>query len=233
MENVIRNRTERKKEETRRKIIAVAMELFNERGYARTTVDQVAEGADVAKGTIFNHFPSKEAIVAEYVRRNARETGAEAVNLLKELPDTRSRLTALLQRSLEWFDKNLNRDVLKVYIVYMLQRSLETVKNRGMRSGFNNILEPIVRMGQEAGEIRPDISAEELSNHLEWISASVMILWLAYPEKPLSDIIEREVDLFLNGAFDRRVHEGCFCRVIDKEQTAFFTKKNGHRHNKT
>jgi AcrR family transcriptional regulator len=203
MEPVRRNRTERKKEETRQRIISVAIDLFNRQGFDGTTVEQIAEEADVAKGTIFNHFPAKEAIIHEYVQIAVRDTGAEAVGKLERLPDTRSRLTVLLCQSLQWFENNLHEDILKKYMVYMMQRSLEALGNENMRSGFNNILTPVIRIGQEDGEIRRDIPAEELSNHLEWLSASIIIVWLAFPERSLTDILDREIDLFLSGAVVR------------------------------
>ncbi|MFA4886001.1 MAG: helix-turn-helix domain-containing protein [Desulfotomaculaceae bacterium] len=203
MEPVRKNRTESKKEETKKKIISVAVDLFNRQGFDRTTVEQIAEEADVAKGTIFNHFPAKEAIVHEYVQIALRDTGTEAVSKLERLPDTRSRLTVLLRQLLQWFENNLHEDILKKYMVYMMQRSLEALGDENMRSGFNNILTPVIRIGQEDGEIRRDIPAEELSNHLEWLSASMMMAWLAFPEKSLTDILDREIDLFLSGAVVR------------------------------
>ncbi len=203
MEPVRRNRTERKKEQTRQRIVSVAIDLYNRQGFDFTTVEQIAEVADVAKGTIFNHFPAKEAIVHEYVQMSARETGTEVVSLLERLPGIRSRLVVLFREMMQWFERNLNEDVLKKYMVYLMQRSLEALRDENLRSGFNNILTPVIRMGQEDGEIRRDIPAEELSNHLEWLSASIMIVWLAFPERSLTDILDREIDLFLSGALVR------------------------------
>ncbi|NLI12046.1 TetR/AcrR family transcriptional regulator [Pelotomaculum propionicicum] len=200
MEQIRRNRTEKKKEETRKRIVSIAIELFNRQGFDRTTVEQIAEEADVARGTIFNHFPVKEAIVHAYVQTALRDTGSEAINKLARLPDIRSRLTVLLRHSLQWFEQNLRADVLEKYMVYMMQRAFETLKDQALRSGFNNILIPVLGEGQSAGEIRRDIPAEELANHLEWLSASMIILWLACPEKSAAEIIDREIDLFLSGA---------------------------------
>jgi len=56
-------RRERKKRQTRRLIAETAMRLFGEQGYEQTTVAQIAEAADVATKTFFNHFPSKEDVV--------------------------------------------------------------------------------------------------------------------------------------------------------------------------
>jgi AcrR family transcriptional regulator len=52
-------RRERKKMETHRRIYRAAMDLFTEKGFHATTVDEIAERADVAKGTVFNYFPHK------------------------------------------------------------------------------------------------------------------------------------------------------------------------------
>ena len=49
--------------ETRQRIIDVAMALFIAQGFAATTVDEIAEGADVAPRTFFRYFPTKEALI--------------------------------------------------------------------------------------------------------------------------------------------------------------------------
>jgi len=54
---------ERKKAKTRAAIRAHAMRLFEEQGYAATTVDQIAEAADVSQSTFFRYFPTKEEVV--------------------------------------------------------------------------------------------------------------------------------------------------------------------------
>src|ERR1700712_5144937 len=54
---------ERKKIRTRAAIRDNAMRLFREQGYTATTVDQIAEAADVSPSTFFRYFPNKEAVV--------------------------------------------------------------------------------------------------------------------------------------------------------------------------
>jgi len=54
---------ERKKAKTRAAIREHAMRLFEEQGYAATTVDQIAEAADVSPSTFFRYFPTKEDVV--------------------------------------------------------------------------------------------------------------------------------------------------------------------------
>ena len=54
---------ERKKQQTRATIARVALELFAERGYERTTLAEIADAAEVSKRTIFTYFGSKEDIL--------------------------------------------------------------------------------------------------------------------------------------------------------------------------
>ncbi len=62
------NWRQRQKLELREQLYATALMLFRRDGYEATTVQQITEQAGVAKGTFFNHFPSKEHIVAEWYR---------------------------------------------------------------------------------------------------------------------------------------------------------------------
>ncbi len=70
------------KRATRKRIVKVAQKLFVERGFDATTTRDLATSADIAKGTLFNYFESKEALAATLV--------ADALELARE--DFRGRL---------------------------------------------------------------------------------------------------------------------------------------------
>jgi AcrR family transcriptional regulator len=54
---------ERKKQRTRAAIQREAMRLFLKQGYEQTTIEQIAEAADISPSTFFNYFPSKDDVV--------------------------------------------------------------------------------------------------------------------------------------------------------------------------
>lgn len=68
-------------EATRRAVLAAARSLFGKKGYAQTSVEEIADAARVTKGAVYHHFAGKEAlfraVLAEVeVEAEARATGA-------------------------------------------------------------------------------------------------------------------------------------------------------------
>lgn len=63
---------ERKKERTRVALVTAALELFEENGYDETTVEQIAEAADVSTRTFFRYFPTKvDVLLSDQIARLA------------------------------------------------------------------------------------------------------------------------------------------------------------------
>lgn len=62
-------RRERNKQRVRERIYEAAIELFAVNGYEATSVDEIADRADVARGTFFNHFQRKEDLIAAWVHQ--------------------------------------------------------------------------------------------------------------------------------------------------------------------
>lgn len=60
-----RERREREKQQRREAIVSAARETFWKRGYEGTTMPRIAEAAELAPGTLYLYFPSKDALYAE------------------------------------------------------------------------------------------------------------------------------------------------------------------------
>jgi AcrR family transcriptional regulator len=72
--------------DTRERIVEVALELFNEQGYDKTSLREIAERLDVTKAALYYHFERKEDILVE-LRRRLHAVGGDLVDQLGRLDD--------------------------------------------------------------------------------------------------------------------------------------------------
>src|SRR6202790_3693122 len=92
--NEILGLRDRKKIQTRETIQREAMRLIEENGYANTTVEQIAEAAEVSPSTFFRYFPSKETVLM------ATDLDNVTVEALRQQPADMASLQAF-RRALE------------------------------------------------------------------------------------------------------------------------------------
>jgi AcrR family transcriptional regulator len=177
------NRRERHRSEMRGRIFRAALELFAERGFLQTTVEDITEAADVGKGTFFNYFPTKEHVLAQYgeeriqrlerVLESVRERNESALDALKGLA------TDLAGQSSE--SPDLLRAVFAAHlscapVLAGLQKRIQVARE---------LLEQIFALGQERGEIRRDQSPAELGRLMRLIFMGVTVAWAINPEGTL------------------------------------------------
>jgi AcrR family transcriptional regulator len=74
---------ERKKERTRLELMAVAAQLFNDRGFDHVTIEDIAAAADVSPRTFYRYFPAKEDLILGSVE----ERGQALVDAIRARPD--------------------------------------------------------------------------------------------------------------------------------------------------
>lgn len=77
---------ERQKKERRAAILDSAEESFTSHGFVETGMNDIARGAGLAVGTLYNYFPSKPEIVLALVRREFDQTVAAAEVLVRRPP---------------------------------------------------------------------------------------------------------------------------------------------------
>jgi AcrR family transcriptional regulator len=68
------------KERTRQRLLAEAQRLFRERGYAATSLEQIAEAAEVTKGAIYGHFAGKEDLMLSAIEADPRPDYSTTLN---------------------------------------------------------------------------------------------------------------------------------------------------------
>jgi AcrR family transcriptional regulator len=186
-------RRERHRAQTRDRLYRAAMDLFAQRGFLETTVEDITEAADVGKGTFFNYFPTKEHILAEFggervaaVQRaleKAKSTKGPVINVIRELASNaagQSDKSAALLRA-----------------IFAAHASCASVREELTKRTHTarRILTEIYLLGQKRGEIRRDISAAEMARLTQIVFMGVTISWSIRPEASLRKTGEEIWDL--------------------------------------
>lgn len=93
----------KKSEETRERILTSAIELFQTRGFAETTMREIAASAGVALGGTYYYFASKEAIVMAFYERSAEVVHEEVAAILSQPGKLETRVRAVLDARFAFF----------------------------------------------------------------------------------------------------------------------------------
>ena len=96
-------RWERRKDARPQELLASALDLFVERGYAATRLDEVAARAGVSKGTLYLYFENKEELFKAVVRENMLPQLADAEDLIARFEGHTSELLRIAIRN--WWAK--------------------------------------------------------------------------------------------------------------------------------
>lgn len=193
------SRIARKKEDTTVRIIETALQLFREQGVNTVTMEQIAEAADVAKSTLYNYFPVKEAIISAYIQRSFQAAHADRISGLHRLPDTASRMKMILGLLCEGIVKS--PEIFEKYFMYHVRNMLSLQRSPGMASGMRLLAREIIAIGQSSGELRQDIPVDILIGLFEFVFVEVAQEYYMNPGVFDADLtINCCVDLFMTGA---------------------------------
>jgi AcrR family transcriptional regulator len=153
---------DRRRQETRQRILDAAHDLFRERGYAATSVDEIAECADVARRTLFNYFERKQDLLTAWA---AERRGRLAELLAVDSADASPVGTMLRHQVLNLAEMTESDVPLAAILVQGWYVELSELG--AVFPIFESFRDAIV-LGQRAGEVAsavdPEIVAEMLTS---------------------------------------------------------------------
>ena len=154
---------ERKKRQMHETIRAVAMDLFQARGFDTVTIADVARAADVSEKTIFNYFPTKEDLVFQ-----ADERRAALIAAIRDRPEGESLVAPFRRTTSEFLDRVESDPVDSIVLVPRLVAASTTLRNR-LFLGWEDVaavLAPVIADG--VGAPADDLVAAVVARTLAW-----------------------------------------------------------------
>jgi len=132
------------------RLLVAARDAFSERG-EHASMDDIAKRAEVGPGTLYRHFPTREALLATVYREDVDIMAKRAGELAATLPPFEA-LATWLHDQLGYIKAKLG---ITAVLKSLLKEDTETFEwcRDTMRSAVSSLLEP----AQQAGVIRPDV----------------------------------------------------------------------------
>jgi AcrR family transcriptional regulator len=180
-------------------LTATAMRLFEAHGYDAVTMEQIADAADVAKRTLYNHFPTKDAVLAHWLDA---ELARDLAHLQADVARRRtfaSRLACLLDASAAWCETH------PTYLAAYLRHrfvSFAAADDPGAASSSDIALawRELAAAGQRAGELGTRFSADQLATWFHYLYLGALMRWLTVPGLSLRAEFAGIARLFVEGA---------------------------------
>jgi AcrR family transcriptional regulator len=146
------------KEQTRRKILNAALELFRERGLDGTTTKQISRRAGIAEGTLFNYFKTKEDLALYFFQKETNEL-VEWFQSNPRLKQARlpEKLFAIIHRQLEYIEPY--EDFIGAVFFRALQPSSKlsplSLESQELRIKYLRFIKEVLAEAEEKEEIPP------------------------------------------------------------------------------
>lgn len=106
VESVKLSRRERERRRHKAEILDAATELFSEKGFHNVSMNEIASEAEFATGTLYNFFPSKEALYGEIMDNVAGNVLSVLTPILEGASDEKAKLMSYFAASVRIFHEN-------------------------------------------------------------------------------------------------------------------------------
>ncbi len=195
-ERMLQSRRERRKEETRQKLFDAALALMQEKPFDQITVEEITERADVAKGTFFSYFPTKEHLLIAYTQEMVEDVYAFLEQLQPEKAPSQWEVMRQVMRFIAEIDGHSVERTRSMIVACCHSPLLREMVAQMVHEATQHALLGFQR-GQQTGEFRTDVSAEQLAHYAVRLYRICLMEWMMErPDDNLTEIVEQTLEFF-------------------------------------
>jgi len=193
---------EYQKKRRRERIFQAAMALFRQRGFQETTTSDIAKAAHVSRGTFFNHFPYKEAVLLEYGALLLAGLREEVKGRLARGEDPLAILRFIFQEVARYTEAE--KDLVLPLLYELLNPDPIRAKAAFEALPLGDLIAQVLRPLKEKNRVRKDLSPERMGRTLADLYFLTALRWAAYtPGRDLKEELQKTLDLALLGILSR------------------------------
>lgn len=191
-----------RRQATRQKLYEAAVTLIAEQGFSATTVDEIAERAGVAKGTVYYNFASKTDLFEELLRHGV---GLLTESLRTAAQETEARggtrveaLDAMIRAGLVFIDRYPAFTQLYVAELWRTNRAWQSTLMVVRREAVA-VVETVLREGVERGELSAEIDVPLTAAAMVGMVLVAALDWQSFQSERSLDDVHSALSLLLRG----------------------------------
>ncbi len=189
---------EQQKRDRQARIYNEALRLFKERGFQKTTVLAIAKAARVSRGTVFNYYPYKEALLLEYVAFCLKGLEQAAQDQLASGAAPTEVLYVVFDE-LAGFVEN-NKHLVLPLSYELLNPDPERSKAAFKALPLARLVQTLLTHGADLGLVRTDFSRERLARTVANSYFLTALQWAAYrSDRSIKEELRKTLKLTLEG----------------------------------
>ncbi len=160
--------SQKSKREKKRRIVEAAARVFARRGFSGTVMTDIAAGAGIGKGTIYEYFSSKEDLFFAVFEWFSNEMAAMAKVRISTLGGSASERLKALNESLMNAGVEL-KEFISLSMEFWAASASSPIRERfrqafrGVYADFRQIVSSLIRDGIGRGEFRSDVDPESIA----------------------------------------------------------------------
>lgn len=198
-------RRQRKKLQTRERIVKAALAAFTKKGIDGCTIDEIALAADVGKGTVYNYFRTKEDLVVAFLMDIERQAQREVSRLARGRGSLESSLIRFIQ--LQFKLKAPHYPFVRVFLAQLAGKA--TIHSQWLVETQEVLDPPLNRLFAALHArrlVRTDVDMATLVRAFKIMQLGLMVLWAVEgpPWSHIDDAAREQVRLFCSGIEVRR-----------------------------
>jgi TetR/AcrR family transcriptional regulator len=199
-------RRERERLAQRREMLAAALDLFSEKGYRNVSMQEIAEKAEFATGTLYKFFRNKEDLYKALLRDQA-DRFKDSLTAAIEVPGPEDeKLRSYVRTKGDVF--RANASVIRLYFAetqgasFNIQAGLDA-DLRERRAAFLRALGAVFESGMRKKQFRKIADPYHLAVALDSLTNALLLLWLEEPERhPYPEDPDVILDILFKGLVD-------------------------------
>jgi TetR/AcrR family fatty acid metabolism transcriptional regulator len=190
----------RRSDDKRKRILQAAVKVFARKGYFAAKIAEIARGADVADGTIYLYFKSKQALLVALFDEVMAEHLAKARREVALAAGAPAKLLAIAEHHLRVL--GANRELAVVFQVELRQSTKFMARfTASWLQDYFGLVGEVIEQGQREGSLRAELPRKLLVKALFGMLDETVTSWiLSGNDYELHRLAAPVVDLLLRGA---------------------------------